>query len=200
MINVPTTVAESQPDSAAIIAPVDDKTLAGQSRHDQNAFDALYRRHVNCVYRYLLVRVGDVHEAQDLTAQTFLAALEGICGYRGQGEFAAWLLSIARHKLADHFRRGQATLPLEVAEEMPHPDPPPEDAVAERLRLERVAEALRALAPERAEAVALRIFGGLSATEAGRVMGKSEAAVKKLVQRGMSDLRERLAGIAEVER
>ncbi len=198
MINVLTAVAEAQPDLAATIALEDDKTLAGQSRHDRNAFDALYRRHVNCVYRYLLVRVGDVHEAQDLTAQTFLAALEGICSYRGQGEFAAWLLGIARHKLADHFRR-QTTLPLEVAEETPHPDPLPEDVAAERLRLGRVAKALRALAPDRAEAIALRIFGGLSAAEAGRVMGKSEAAVKKLVQRGMGDLRERLAVVAEEE-
>jgi RNA polymerase sigma-70 factor (ECF subfamily) len=175
-----------------------DEELAAAARRDPAAFAELYRRHVNRVYGYLLARLGDVALAQDLTAQTFLAAFEGIAGWRGQGPPAAWLLGIARHKLMDHlrseYRSRRESVSLDEAAALAHPDPPPEQLVAERLRREQLARALRALAPERAEALALRVFGGLSAAEVGRVMGKSEAAVKMLVHRAVRDLQARLAG------
>lgn len=193
-----THVREDQPDPAP--PTQDDEALAREATENPAAFAELYRRHVNRVYRYLSVRVGDVHDAQDLTAQTFLAALEGIAGYRGQGNCAAWLLGIARRKAADHFRRDRTTLPLDAAAHVPDPNPLPDAVVEQRLRLERVARALRSLSPDRAEALALRVFGGLNAAEVGRVMGKSEAAVRMLVHRAVRDLRERLAPATEAER
>jgi DNA-directed RNA polymerase specialized sigma24 family protein len=87
----------------------DDETLAGAVKQNPAAFDELYRRHLNRVYRYLLSQVGHIHDAQDLTAQTFIAALEGLTGrrvgYQPAGKFSLWLLGIARRKAADHFRR-----------------------------------------------------------------------------------------------
>ena len=198
MTDVVTNVFEDQPDLATLIG--DDEALAWEARDNPTAFAGLYRRHVNRVYRYLLIRVGDVHDAQDLTAQTFLAALEGIAGYRGRGEFVAWLLGIARRKAADHFRRGRTTLPLEAAAHVPDPNPLPDAVVEQRLRLERVTRALRSLSPDRVEALSLRVFGGLNAAEVGRVMDRSEAAVRMLVHRAMRDLRERLAPATEAER
>ena len=177
----------------------DDDALARAAEHDSAAFAELYRRHLNRVYRFALARLGDVHQAQDLTAQTFLAALEGIAGYRGQGAFAAWLLTIARHKLVDHFRRSRAFLPLEAAIQVVAPGPPPEQLVVARLQMEQVARMLPALAPERAEALALRLFSGLSVAEVAQVMGKRESAVKMLVHRALHDLRERLAFSSEME-
>jgi RNA polymerase sigma-70 factor (ECF subfamily) len=177
----------------------DDKTLAWQARTDRDAFAQLYRRHADRVYRYLLVRLGDQHLAQDVTAQTFLAALERLASYRGEGEFVSWLLAIARHKAADALRSRTATLPLEAAEEVASPQPDVDQVVAARLRLEEVGRALRSIAPERAEALALRVVGGLSAAEAGAVMGKSEAAIKMLVSRAIHDLRKRLAFSGEAE-
>jgi RNA polymerase sigma-70 factor (ECF subfamily) len=169
-----------------------DEALVTAARHDQTAFAELYRRHVDRVYRYLLARAGETPLAQDLTAQTFLAAFEGLAGYRGRSEFPVWLLGIAHHKLMDHYRRQKETVSLEVADELAHPGAPVEQLVAERLRHAQLARALKQLAPERAEALALRIFGGLSAAEVARVMGKSEAAVKMLVHRAVRDLQERL--------
>jgi RNA polymerase sigma-70 factor (ECF subfamily) len=145
------------------------------------------------------VRLADQHLAQDVTAQTFLVALERLATYRGEGEFLSWLLAIARNKAADALRLRSATLPLEAAVDVISPLPPPEQVVATQLRLDAVARALRSIAPERAEALALRVVGGLSAAEAGAVMGKSEAAVKMLVSRAIHDLRERLAFSGEAE-
>ncbi len=163
-----------------------------QARGDPEAFGLLYQRHVQSVYRYHLAHTGDTQDAQDLTAQTFLAALEGIGGYRGQCAFLGWLLGIASHKMADHYRRGRAVLPLEKAEELPLDAPPLEETTAVRLQVARVQEALKTIAPERAEALILRVFAGLSAAETGQMMGKSEAAVRMLVHRGLGDLRQAL--------
>jgi RNA polymerase sigma-70 factor (ECF subfamily) len=180
-------------ETVAEFPPPDDRTLARDARTDRDAFAQLYRRHADRVYRYLLVRLADQHLAQDVTAQTFLAALERLVTYRGEGEFISWLLAIARNKAADALRIRQTTLPLEAADALASSLPSPDQVVEARLRLNEVARALRAIAPERAEALALRVVGGLSAAEAGVVMGKSEAAVKMLVSRAIHDLRERLA-------
>ena len=151
----------------------DDTALAYAARHDRAAFAELYRRHLNQVYYYLLARVGDIHEAQDLTAQTFLAALEHIGSYRGMGTFSAWLLVIARHKAYDDFRRRRPTLSLEAASELAALDPPLDRVVTAQLRLEQVAQALPSLVPERAEALALRLFRGLSVPEVAQATLRS---------------------------
>jgi RNA polymerase sigma-70 factor (ECF subfamily) len=178
---------------APAVDAIDDDALARAAPADPAAFAELYGRHLGRVYRYALARLGDVAGAQDVTAQTFLAALEGIAGYRGRGQFAAWLLTIARHKSTDHLRRRGATLPLESAAELAHPGPPLDEIVSSRLRLQQVLAALPTLTPDRAEALTLRIFGGLSVAEAARVMGKSETAVKMLVHRALGDLQHRLS-------
>jgi RNA polymerase sigma-70 factor (ECF subfamily) len=177
-----------------------DSELARRAAHDPEAFSELYQRYLPGVYRYHLARTGQVQEAEDLAAQTFLTALEAIHGFRGQGSFAAWLFGIASHKLVDHYRRRRPELPLELAEEMHSPDPLPETAVLQRLEIGRVAHALHLLSPERAEALVLCLFGGLSAAEAAQTMGKSEAAVKMLLHRGLAELQERLAVHLEVRR
>lgn len=173
----------------------DDDALAVQAHHQSGAFAILYRRHLNRVYHYLLARTQNVADAQDLTAQTFMSALENIRRYQPQGKFLAWLLTIARHKANDHFRHQRHLISLEDAEEMPHPALPPEEAVDRRLQLEHIAHALNQLSPERAEALNLRLFSGLSAAEISIMLGKSEAAVKMLIHRAWHDLRQRLAPV-----
>ena len=67
----------------------DETDLAQQAIQDMEAFAELYRRHVTRVYRYHIAHVGNVKDAEDLTSQTFMAALEGIRSFRGSGSFAA---------------------------------------------------------------------------------------------------------------
>ena len=188
----------SKPSSEALavtLADQSDEELAQVACGDHNAFAVLYRRHVADIYRYLLVRVGKVHDAEDLTTQTFEAALQHMAGYQGIGKFKSWLLGIARRKAADHFRRKRATLPLEFAKHIPHPDTPLDECIDQQLRLELVASLLHLLTPERSEALALRLFGRLTVAEVAHVMGKSEAAVKMLVHRAMNDLKQQLTNI-----
>jgi RNA polymerase sigma-70 factor (ECF subfamily) len=168
-----------------------DESLARQAVSSPAAFAELYRRHAARIYRYHLACAGAEADAQDLTTQTFLAALEGLAGFRGEAGFAAWLMGIARRIAAGFFRRRRPETPLETAPELPDPAPTPETSAARRQTAERLAQALRSLTPERAEAIRLVIFGELSAAEAGEAMGRSPAAVKMLLYRGLEDLRRR---------
>lgn len=169
--------------------------LVSRSIQDPKAFDDLYRRYVNRVYAYHLVRTGSREEAEDLTSQTFLAALEGLSGYRRQGSFPVWLFSIARRKLADHYRR-PAPLPIELAEGF---NDPLEDNVDHKLRLDEVNRALQTMDPERVEALSLRIFGQLSSAEIARLLSRSEGAARNLVYRALQDLRKTLVPGYEME-
>ncbi len=165
-------------------------TSAPAGRDD--AFYLLYDQYVERIYRYHLVHTGSVADAEDLTAETFYAALESFARLRPGEPPLAWLVGIARHKLADHFRRQKREAPLELAEDQVQPSPTPEELASQRLEMIRVARAMRLINPERAEALALHYFAGLSLAEVGQVLGKSEEAAKKLVQRGLQDLREKL--------
>lgn len=160
-------------------------------------FAQLYQHHVEQVYRFLFFRLGNQQDAQDVTAQTFLSAWESFASFRGQSSVATWLFVIARRRLVDYFRsRGfteqQRTQPLESVVELPDRINPPLVQVMQRLQVEQVVQALGQLSDERAEALSLRLFAGLSAREIAQVMNKSEAAVKMLVHRGLGELKGRL--------
>ena len=75
---------------------LDDATLAQHARTDPQAFAELYHRHVRSIYRYHLAHTGNVRDAEDLTSQTFMAALEGIRSFRGTGPYITWLIGISR--------------------------------------------------------------------------------------------------------
>jgi RNA polymerase sigma factor (sigma-70 family) len=114
------------------------ESLAQSAVTSPEAFAELYRLYLPQVYRYHLARSGDQSTAQDLTAQTFIAALEGLPGFRGQGSFIAWLMGIARRKLALHYRSQRRHFPLEEADSLPDPADPPDVRVDTRLNLRQL--------------------------------------------------------------
>ena len=178
---------------------VDENDLARLAISDIEAFAELYQRHLTRVYRYHAAHVGNSKDAEDLTSQTFIAALEGIRSFRGTGSFAAWILGIASRKRLMFYRGSKPEVPLDEAVHYPSPGLPTDQVAAQRLQLESVARALRKLSPDRAEALILTYFGGLSHAEVGGVLHKSEAAVKMLISRGLQDLRERTSLALEVD-
>lgn len=170
---------------------MEDSLLAQHARTSAEAFAALYQRHVTRVYRYHMAHVGNVHDAEDLTSQTFMAALEGIKSYRGAGPFAAWLMGIASRKRALFFRGRRPEVPLDEALQVRAGSGSVEQVAERRLSVETIVRSLRLLSPDRADALVLFYFSGLSIAEAAQTLGKSEASLKMLVSRGLQDLRER---------
>ncbi len=158
------------------------------ARQNRAAFAQIYQRYAPLIYRYLLTKVSNRQDAQDLTAQTFAAALHKFDSYRGDGSLAAWLTVIARNRAISYYRSRRREIPLD--DETPLMAAATEEIVGRRLRLEAVLAALEKLPQERAEVIRLRIFGELSTAETAQVMGKSEAAVKMLLLRALRDLRQ----------
>jgi RNA polymerase sigma-70 factor (ECF subfamily) len=180
------------------LSMVSDEQLARIAGSDHAAFSELYQRHLTRIYRYVLARVGSVHDAQDLTAQTFETLLHCIGNYRGTGSFAAWLTVIARNLVANHYRSRRPELSLDALLETPAALPSTDEIVSHRLQLASVLSALKTLPLEHVEVISLRIFGELSTTETAKIMGRSEAAVKMLLHRALRDLKKQV-GVNAVE-
>lgn len=182
----------------ATTAVFDEALLVRQAQEDLGQFGQLYECYMPRVYRYLLGRVGNVADAQDLTSQTFIAAMENLNKYKGQRPFLAWLFGIARNKATDHFRQLRPDHQLETAVALADNDTQdPSDIVQQQLTLERVAGKLQAIAPDRAEAILLRLVAGLSVTEVAALMDKNEPAVRMLLHRGLRDLQTQLVVVGE---
>lgn len=157
----------------------------------QTDFKGIYQQHRLAIYRYVLLRVGSVEDAEDITAQVFLKAYQKRADFSGKAPIVYWLLAIARRELSDHYRNDP---PCTVLEDDLLPDAalPPETIAEQNSLLIRVSRALQALSEDRREAIMLRFFVGLSNPEIAELMGKSGDAVAMLVYRGIQDLRTRL--------
>ena len=154
--------------------------------------EALYVAYRVPVYRYLRSRTGSDDEAADLTATTFEHALVAIDRLRGDRPPLPWLLRIARNAAIDNARRRR---PAARLDDIGEPDQPvshetPEETYLEAERNEELRRLVRNLPDAQRDAVALRYAAGLSAREIGQVIGKSEAASQKLIQRALVVLRE----------
>ena len=170
----------------------DTERLVRQAKADPANFTSLYRRYVTGVYRYIYARVRNHDEAEDLTAQVFLDALKGLDRFDGSRNFTAWLFTIARNKVVDSRRKGRALLPLDAILEAPADDDDPHHANDDAEMFDRLRALLRELPPDKQELIQLRFAGGLSFAEIGKVVGKSEAAVKMAVRRVLHQLQEKM--------
>ncbi len=167
---------------------LDECALIERARSDPDAFTTLYRRYLNPVYRYLLIRLGNPQDAEDLTSKVFTEALDSLINERYQegGKFAAWLFTIARRRLIDYHRQ-RPTIPLE---ESAVSDPDLFDQIQYSENKTRLHELLSHLDEEKQELMRLRFAGGLSFAEIAVLDGKSEAAVKMMAHRTIHWLRE----------
>jgi len=174
--------------SAVKTEPEDDAQLVRAARRDAAAFGTLYRRHVTPIYRYVYSRVGNAADAQDLTAQVFLEALQGLDRYHERGSFRAWLFTIAHHKAADHHRRKRPDVPLDEARDATEGVEGPLARLVREEALERLVDLVGRLDDDKQEMLMLRFAGGLTYREIGRVVGRREGAVKMAVHRLLRQL------------
>ncbi len=170
--------------SLAGVPERDDAELARAATQDRAAFAAIYQRHRTPVYRYLRARTATDADAQDLTATTFERAMRSIHRFQPSGGgMIAWLIRIARNAHSDVLRH-QARGETGVVSDLPEPAIGPEDdAVVLRSLIDRLPVAQR-------DAIHLRFAAGLTAREIGGVLGISEAAAQKQVERGLHSLKE----------
>ncbi|MBU7598262.1 sigma-70 family RNA polymerase sigma factor [Streptomyces sp. P38-E01] len=158
---------------------------------ETEAFGQLYDHYSDTVYRYIYYRVGSKATAEDLTSETFLRALRRIGTFTWQGrDFGAWLVTIARNLVADHFKSSRFRLEVTTGEMLDanEVERSPEDSVLESLSNAALLDAVRRLNPQQQECVTLRFLQGLSVAETARIMGKNEGAIKTLQYRAVRTL------------
>jgi RNA polymerase sigma-70 factor (ECF subfamily) len=153
---------------------------------------ALYDKALPAVYGYLLSRCGNLALAEDLTAETFLAAVAAVNKGTTHEPNAPWLLGIARHKLVDHWRaqaREQSHLRAVAALAGSGPGTEDNDPWDERLDALRAQQVLRALAPQHRAALVLRYLDDLSVPQVAEVLGRTRHATEALIVRARSAFR-----------
>ncbi|HEU0285391.1 MAG TPA: sigma-70 family RNA polymerase sigma factor [Nocardioidaceae bacterium] len=162
---------------------------------DVEAFGQLYDHYVDSIHRYLYFRLSSVSLADDLTSETFFRALRGIGSFRWQGkDFGAWLTTIARNLVTDHYKSSRSRLEI-VADELPERPADtkgPEEGAMAALTSEVLVEALHRLAPEQQDCLVMRFCQGLTIAETARSLGRSEGAVKQLQLRAVRNLAKHL--------
>jgi RNA polymerase sigma-70 factor (ECF subfamily) len=169
-------------------------------RMERSAISALYRRHVQAIYRYIYYRVGDEHVAEDLTAEVFVRAIEGLPDYEPRGvPFAAWLYRIAQARVADHFRREQRTETVTIEQDWPSGEESPSIKAEQSFYREELQAAINKLTPDQQSVIILKFVEGLSNAEVARILGKTEGAVKSLQHRALNALH-RLMGQSDDSR
>jgi RNA polymerase sigma-70 factor (ECF subfamily) len=181
----------------------DEQALVERAKTDPEAFGILYERYVQKIYNYVYYRVGNHHDAEDLTARTFYRAMDHIGQFTQRGvPFSAWLYRIAHNLMANWHRDRQrhqvvaledAALNLEQAEE-------PQQMAELEEEKDRLLVTIRCLPPERQQLLILKFAEGLSNAEIGRIMGRSEGAIKSLYYRTLVSLREMLQDPVGFER
>jgi RNA polymerase sigma-70 factor (ECF subfamily) len=163
-------------------------------RGDREALEALYLLHFDRIYSYLHMSVGNRHDAEDLTTQTFLKMLESIGRFRWRSApFSAWLFRIAHNLAMDHFR---ATKRWQPEDEVPEPEGA-EESSAEEAALESIGrhsmlELIENLSVEQQQVLTLKFVFNFSNGEAATILGKSEGAVKSLQHRALASLQKQL--------
>jgi RNA polymerase sigma-70 factor, ECF subfamily len=158
---------------------------------DGEAFGMLYDVYSDTVFRYIYYRVSNRSLAEDLTSETFLRALRRISTFTWQGrDFGAWLVTIARNLVADHFKSSRYRLEVSTGEmlDSDEHEPSPEESVLASLSNKALLDAVRQLNSQQQECVTLRFLQGLSVAETAKIMGKNDGAIKTLQYRAIRTL------------
>ena len=160
---------------------------------DQEAFTQIYEENFDRIYRYVVLKIGDRTEAEDMTQQVFLKALQSISSFKWKGvPFSAWLFRIAHNQVVDYLRKKTkyATSPLD--ESKISSDSNPQKMAERNLDIEQLLLATKKLTKAQQEVISLRFAGELSIAQAAEVMGKSQGAIKALQHSAIVALRKTL--------
>jgi len=179
--------------SALQLAPAlayqcDDGELIRRAARDPDAFGQLYRLHYKPVAAYLYRRIGDEHTAEDLAAETFLAAHRSLWRYRpGPVLFRAWLYRIASNRANRWARRAAARTRRELAQ-----SPAPERSGTDRELLDTLRRAIESLSDREKTIITLAHFTPLSTAQIAQTLGVPEGTVKSRLSRARQSLAQRV--------
>jgi RNA polymerase sigma-70 factor, ECF subfamily len=171
------------------VSELEERTLIEAAQHDPGRFAELYEHNFDRVYAYIVVRIYDRLEAQDLTAHVFQQALANIGKFKWRGApFIAWLYRIAANAIADQARKKSR----EVSETEVATTTSLDSNLEQVERRARLFSAVESLPEDQRKVILLRFGEEKSIREIASALNRSEGAVKQLQFRGLENLRARL--------
>ncbi len=170
--------------------PVDEESLVRQARSgDSEAFGQLYDACLERVYRYIYFRVSEEETAEDLTSQVFLKAWENLDRYKtGGSPFIAWLYTIARNLVIDHYRTQKEVVSLEDVTLSAPEEQNPVGQAELRFEMQALRDALQLLTEDQQEVLILKFIAGLPNASIAKMLKKQEGAIRALQMRGLQTL------------
>ena len=180
----------AQRESTAHVRALVDRAQKG----DRAALEELYLTYFDRIYGYLHVTVGNRHDAEDLTTQTFLKMLESIGRFRWQSApFSAWLFRIAHNLSMDHFRARRRWQP---EEEVPEPhdseEPSAELEAMQSIGRQSMLELIDTLSHEQQQVLTLKFVFNFANADVAKILDKTEGAIKSLQHRALASLQKQL--------
>jgi RNA polymerase sigma-70 factor (ECF subfamily) len=168
-------------------------------RGERDALEELYLIHFDRIYSYLHVSVGNRHDAEDLTTQTFLKMLESIGKFRWQSApFSAWLFRIAHNLAMDHFRARRRWQPEEEVPEPPgDAEPSAELQAMKSIGRESMLQMIEKLSPEQQQVLTLKFVFSFTNADVATILGKTEGAIKSLQHRALVSLEKQVTQPSE---
>jgi RNA polymerase sigma-70 factor (ECF subfamily) len=172
----------------------EDELLLHEIQQNPDLFATLYRRYLPRVYRYLYFKTGDADEAEELTSQVFLAALEGMPGYQHRGHFSTWLFSIARRKAADFYRTRYVRSHFKFSQPATIRDPEDDSLtpVIARENIEKLNELLSMLNDHEMEILRLRFTAKLQFSEIATLLKRKPSSIKMAYYRLLARLAKKM--------
>ena len=169
----------------------EEKRLVEHAKRDPREFGALYDRYFPQIYRFAYSRVRDQSLAEDVTSEVFFKALKNINRYTYGGHpFYSWLYQIAVNAIADRYRTLRPAQPLEDFHDLSVAGPAIEEQAAQRDEVRRIWAIVEELPSQQRTALVLKFQEDMKIEDIAVAMGKTPGAVKLLIHRGVSRLRE----------
>ena len=162
---------------------------------DLNAFSHLYQDNVQKIYNYIFYRIGNIYEAEDLTARVFQRALKHISKYKNKGvPFSAWLYRIAHNLVANWYRDNsrRKEIPIDDNMNLMQEVELPETALIHTQEIDKLLLVIRSLSSDRQLLIILKYIEKMTNAEIAEIMGKSEGAIKSLYHRTLLELKSKL--------
>lgn len=175
--------------------PKDDAALVEQAQRNPEEFGEIYERYVNKIYTYIYYRTGNVHDAEDLTTNVFMRAMNHLPKYTDRGfPFSSWLYRIAHNLVSNWYRdQNRREIVSLVNSNLPaNPNNSPDNITVTNEETEMLLGAIRSLPSDRQELLILKFVEKLSNKEIGQTLRRSEGAIKSLYHRTLISLRENL--------
>ena len=194
-VSKPRADAVAAPGEDASVQPVEELTAEWEivrraQSFDNDAIRQLYEKYFPKIYNYAFMQMGDVHAAEDLASDVMLKMIESIQKYSFRGlPFGAWVFRIARNRLIDLHRRRKRRGEVDLSETLSTALANPQVLAERALERGQLQIALKHLTDEQRQVIVLKFIEGFDNRSVGKIMGRSEGAIKSLQHRALGALR-----------